>query len=97
MANDIPFLAKKEKANEGESSSTIAAGVGEFFQNRLDLTAHLLIGLGPNNKIEFSIVGDDNDLSKLLYVLLKMAPPTVVRNIMKAEVAKGMQDILDKF
>ena len=96
MANDVPFLAKK-KESKGEASCETAAGVGEFFQNRLDLTAHLLVGLGPNNKVEFSITGNDNDLSKLLYVLLKMAPPTVIRNIMKVEVAKGMQDILDNF
>lgn len=97
MANDIPFLAKKEKADEGESSSTIAAGVGEFFQNRLNLTAHLLIGLGPNNEIEFSVVGSNNDLGKLLYVLLKMAPPTVIKTLAKAEAIKNMQDIIDNF
>lgn len=98
MANNVSFLSRKKKsAGEGEASCETAAGVGEFFQNRLDLTAHLLIGLGPNNKIEFSITGDNDDLSKLLYVLLKMAPPTVIKTIMKAEAIKGMQDIIDNF
>lgn len=94
MSGSVPFLAKKRTA-KGEASCETAAGVGEFFQNRLDLTAHLLVGLGPDNKFEFSITGNDNELSKLLYILMKMAPPTVLRNIMKAEAIKGMQDIID--
>lgn len=98
MGDDVTFLSKKKgNASEREASCKIAAGVGEFFQNRLDLTAHLLIGLGQDNKIEFSITGDDNDLSKLLYALLKMAPPNVIRTIMKAEAIRGMQDVIDKF
>lgn len=95
MAESVSFLSKQKKENTGEASCEVAAGVGEFFQNRLDLTACLLVGLGPDNKVEFSITRDDDDLSKLLYILLKMAPPTVIKNIVKAETLRGMQDIID--
>lgn len=96
MANSVSFLSKKEEGvDEGEASSKIAAQIGAFFQNRLDLTAHLVFGLGPNNKVEFSVVGNDTELSKLLYVLLKMAPPTVIRNLMKTEALRAMQSMID--
>lgn len=101
MSDSVKFMAKKSKQptaeNNGEASCEVAAGVGEFFQNRLKLDAHLMIGINSDDKIEFSIAGGDMQLSKLLYVMLKMAPPAVVHTVAKLEMAKSMKDFLHEF
>lgn len=97
---DVKFMAKKENIitpkYKGDASSETAAGIGEFFQNRLDLTAAIVAGVGKENRIEYSIVGDNHALSKLLYVLLKMAPPEVMKNLVKLEAMQSINNLMNE-
>lgn len=73
-------------AGTAESSSELAAGIGEYFKNRLELSAYLVVGLSvEKNKIEFSLEGATPDLGTLLRAIVKMAPPDVQKAFLKEE------------
>lgn len=69
-----------------ESSSELAAGIGEYFKNRLELSAYMVVGLSINkDKIEFSLEGSTPDLGTLLRAIVRMAPPGVQKAFLKEE------------
>jgi hypothetical protein len=70
-----------------ESSSELATGIGEFFKNRLELSAFIIIGLPKNTEsLAFAVDGDEDDLGALLRAIIKMAPPGVRKAVMKQEI-----------
>lgn len=76
---------KKQK----QSSQKITEGIGEYFQNRLELSAYFIVGLPKDPerepKIEFALDGTPQELGTLISALLAMTPDSVKRAIMKEE------------
>lgn len=69
-----------------ESSSELANGIGEYFKNRLNLSAYIIVGISKDLKdVPFALDGSTENLGTLLRVILRMAPVAVQKAILKAE------------
>ncbi len=69
-----------------EASSELAAGIGEYFKNRLNLASYIVVGLSEDRgKLEFSLEGSTQDLGTLLRAMVRMAPPSVQKAFLKEE------------
>lgn len=76
-----------------ESSSEFAAGIGEYFKNRLELSSYIIVGLPKDySDVVFALDGDTEDLGILLRTIMRMAPPDVQRATLKEELKAQYQE-----
>lgn len=76
-----------------ESSSELATGIGEFFKNRLNLSAFMIVGLPKEEDgLAFAVDGDEEDLGTLLRAIIRMAPPGVRKAVMKRELEEQYKE-----
>jgi hypothetical protein len=80
-----------------ESSSELANGIGEYFKNRLNLSAYIVVGISKDSEnIPFALDGSTEDLGTLLRIILRMSPIPVQKATLKAELKAQYKEEAEK-